>query len=109
MLQFSLRTHQRRFSSFLYQSFQLNLAQPVCFASHQNLTEFWLAIFPTKDLTQTSYGKCKFLLYFILFVLNLNLSRFSPYLTAYVISYDSLLLLLISSERFFQLLTAYNI
>ena len=43
-LQFSLRAHQRRFSSFFFQSIQLNLAGPVCSASHQNLTKFWLAL-----------------------------------------------------------------
>ena len=43
-LQFSLRAHRRRFSSFFFQSIQLNLAGPVCPASHQNLTKFWLAL-----------------------------------------------------------------
>ena len=43
-LQFSLRAHQRRFSSFFFQSILLNLAEPVCSASHQNLTKFWLAL-----------------------------------------------------------------
>ena len=43
-LQFSLRAHWRRFSSFFFQSIQLNLAGPVCPASHQNLTKFWLAL-----------------------------------------------------------------
>ena len=43
-LQFSLRAHWRRFSSFFFQSIQLNLAGPVCSASHQNLTKFWLAL-----------------------------------------------------------------
>ena len=42
--QFSLRTHRRRFSSFLFQSIQLNLAELVCSASHQSLTKFWLAL-----------------------------------------------------------------
>ena len=43
-VQFSLRAHQRRFSSFFFQSILLNLAEPVCSASHQNLTKFWLAL-----------------------------------------------------------------